>query len=260
MKLRLGIFDSGIGGFSVLKSLLSKRTDVEVIYLADLARNPYGKKDFNQIRLIAIQICHWFNQQNLDGILVACNTTNACALDILKNNLEIPFFDLITSVSEVISVNKVGVLATPATVKSSFYKKTLEYSKKIVVYQQACPEFVSEIERIPLDLEKIDKLSNLYLDPLLKENIREIILGCSHYPLIYELLRKKIPSEIKIIDPSTALIGNLNKYFIPMNNHHKTSNYDNVEFFATGKIDEFSLKVTNWLKIYKKISLVNLRT
>jgi len=260
LKIRLGIFDSGIGGFSVLNSLLLTRTDVEVIYLADVARNPYGEKDNEEIRCIAIQISDWFREKKIDALLIACNTTNACALDILQNTLNVPCFDLINSVSRTISSNSIGVLATTATVKSSFYKNCITKTRSdIKVFQQSCPEFVSEIEKIPINYEKISYLADLYLKPLLKRNIKEVILGCSHYPLIYEILRKKIPSDIKINDPSIALINNLNDNFYPIKNIDKSHKYDHVEFFATDKIDQFSLKVTNWLEINKKITLVNLR-
>ena len=261
MKLRLGIFDSGIGGFSVLNSLLSTRTDVEVIYLADIARNPYGEKNKEEIRNIAIQISDWFKEKDLDALLIACNTTNACALDLLQDTLKIPCFDLITSVSNTITSNLIGVIATTATVKSSFYKNIIiQRRPDIKVFQQSCPEFVSEIEKIPIDHEKINYLADLYLGPLLKKNIREIILGCSHYPLIYQILRQKIATDIKITDPSIALVKNLNHHFYPLKKYNKSDKYDNVEFFATGRIDEFSLKVTNWLEINKKITFVNLRT
>tara|TARA_B100001109_G_scaffold61934_1_gene50684 strand:- start:324 stop:1115 length:792 start_codon:yes stop_codon:yes gene_type:complete len=260
LKLRLGLFDSGVGGFSVLNALLSTRTDVEIIYLADFARNPYGEKDSEEIRNIAIQISYWFKEKDIDGLLIACNTTNACALDLLQNNLKIPCFDLINSVSKNIKSNSIGILATTATVKSSFYKKIITNRKPgIQVFQQSCPKFVSEIEKIPIDIEKINYLSDLYLRPLLKNNIKELILGCSHYPLIYQILRKKIASNIKIIDPSIALTDSLNNYFRPLRKYNVSNKYDNVEFFATGNIDEFSLKVTNWLEINKKITLINLR-
>ena len=260
MKLRLGIFDSGIGGFSVLNSLLSTRTDVEVIYLADIARNPYGEKDNEEIRHIAIQISNWFKEKNLDALLIACNTTNACALDLLQNTLNIPCFDLITSASDTITSDSIGILATTATVKSSFYKITInKRNPNIKVFEQSCPKFVDEIEKISIDYKKINYLADLYLRPLIKKNISEIILGCSHYPLIGQVLRKKIASDIKIIDPSIALTNNLNKNFYTKEKFALGNKYDNVEFFATGKIDEFSLKVTNWLKINKKITLVNLR-
>ena len=102
MKLKVGIFDSGIGGFTILNSLLKTRKDVEVFYLADTKRIPYGNKNFNEIRSIAKEICNWFEDKNLDALLIACNTTNACALDILEKSLKIPCFDLINSVSDII--------------------------------------------------------------------------------------------------------------------------------------------------------------
>ena len=260
MKFKIGLFDSGIGGLTILNSLLKTRKDVEVFYLADTKRIPFGSKGLKEIRNIATEICTFFEDKNLDALLIACNTTNACALDLLQNTLKIPCFDLITSVSSTITSNSIGVLATTATVKSSFYKNIINKIRPdIKVFQQSCPKFVSEIEKISIDYKKINYLADLYLKPLLSENIREIILGCSHYPLISEILRKKIPSDIKIIDPSIALINNLNNYFYQSKNNNKSNKYDNVEFFATGKIDEFSIKVTNWLKINKKITLVNLR-
>ena len=133
--------------------------------------------------------------------------------------------------------------------------------KGIKVFQQSCPEFVSEIEKLPLDLIRINTLAELYLKQLLKKNVKEIILGCSHYPLIYPLLRRKIPTEIRIIDPSKALVEKVIKFFPTLKpNCFESLSYSDVKFFATGNINQFSLKVSNWLEINKEISLVNLRT
>jgi len=262
VKLKIGIFDSGIGGFTILGSLLETRKDVEVFYLADTKRVPYGNKDIEQIRSIAKEICNWFKDKNLDALLIACNTTNACALDILENNLEIPCFDLINSVSETVTKKYIGVLATPATIKSSYYKNIIQSKRKDVkVFQQACPEFVSEIEKTNIDLDKLNYLSDLYINPLLKENIEEIILGCSHYPLIYDVLKNKIHSNIRIIDPSVALVNKFNKSFlIPTKGGNLNVPYDNIKFFVTSKSEEFSKKVKYWFEINKEISLVNLRS
>ena len=262
MKFKLGIFDSGIGGFTILDSLLKTRNDIEIFYLADTKRTPYGNKEFEQIRSFAKEICNWFEDKNLDALLIACNTTNACALDILENNLEIPCFDLINSVSEIVTKKYIGVLATPATIKSSYYKKIIESKRKNVkVFQQSCPEFVSEIEKTKLDLNKLNHLSDLYLNPLLKENIEEIILGCSHYPLIYNLLKNKIHPNIRIIDPSAALVKKFNNRFLISKSYCYESIYqDNVNFFVTAKSEEFSKKVKYWLEINKEIRLVNLRS
>ena len=130
MKIKIGIFDSGIGGFTILNSLLKTRKDVEVVYLADTKRIPFGNKSFEEIRYIAKEICTFFEDKNLDALLIACNTTNACALDIMEDTLKVPCFDLINSVSEIVNKKIIGVFATQTTVKSSFYKKAIS-SKKI---------------------------------------------------------------------------------------------------------------------------------
>ena len=145
----------------------------------------------------------------MDALLIACNTTNACALDNLENNLRIPCFDLINSVSEIVNKKIIGVLATKTTIRSSFYKNAINSKKEnLKILQQECPEFVSEIEKEKINFNKLNYLADLYLRPLLNENIEELILGCSHYPLIFDFLRKKIDAKIKIIDPSEALIKN----------------------------------------------------
>ena len=262
MKLKIGIFDSGIGGFTILDSLLQTRKDVEVFYLADTKRIPFGNKDFKEIRLIAKEICTFFEDKNLDVLLIACNTTNACALDILENNLRIPCFELINSVSEIVEKQIIGVLATQTTVRSSYYKKAMSSkNKNLRIFQQECPEFVSEIEKEKLNFTKLNYLADLYLRPLLNKNIQELILGCSHYPLIYDFLRKKIDSNIKIIDPSEALIKKFNESFaIPKTYGLESISYDNIKFFVTSEKDEFSKKVKFWLEINKEIRLVNLRS
>jgi glutamate racemase len=262
VKLKIGIFDSGIGGFTVLNSLLKTRKDVEVFYLADTKRIPFGNKNFEEIRLIAKEICTFFEDKNLDALLIACNTTNACALDILENDLKIPCFDLINSVSEVVNKQIIGVLATQTTVRSSYYKNAISSKKEnLKIFQSECPEFVSEIEKEKLDFIQLNYLSDLYLKPLLNKNIEELILGCSHYPLIYDFLRKKINSNIKIIDPSEALIKKFNKSFaIPKTGRYESLSFENIKFFVTSERDEFSKKVNFWLGINKEIRLVNLRS
>ena len=153
-------------------------------------------------------------------------------------------------------------MATQATVKSSYYKNAISSKKaNSKIFQQECPEFVSEIEKEKLDFNKLNYLSDLYLRPLLKKNIQELILGCSHYPLIYDFLRKKIDSNIKIIDPSEELIKKLNESFpIPKTDRYESLSFENVKFFVTSEKDEFSKKVKFWLEINKEIRLVNLRS
>ena len=175
MKFKIGIFDSGIGGFTILNSLLRTRKDVEVFYLADTKRIPFGNKSFKEIRLIAKEICTFFEDKNLDALLIACNTTNACALDVLENKLCIPCFDLINSVVEEIDRKIIGVLATQTTVRSSYYKNAIRSKKgNLKVFQQECPEFVSEIEKEKINHNRINYLSDLYLRPLINLSLIHI--------------------------------------------------------------------------------------
>ncbi len=262
MKLRIGIFDSGIGGFTIFNSLLKTRKDVEVFYLADTKRIPFGNKNFEEIRLIAKEICTFFEDKNLNALLIACNTTNACALDILETNLGIPCFDLINSVSGMVNKQIIGIIATQTTVRSSYYKNVINSKKKnLKIFQKECPEFVPEIEKEKLDFFKLNNLFDLYLEPLLNKNIEELILGCSHYPLIYDFLRKKINPNINIIDPSEALIKNFNESFtISKTDGYESLSFENIKFFVTSEREEFSKKVKFWLGINKEIRLVNLRS
>ena len=133
--------------------------------------------------------------------------------------------------------------------------------ENVKVFQQACPEFVPEIEKNNLDFDRLEYQSNLYINRLLNENIEEIILGCSHYPLIYDFLKSKIHSNIRIIDPSAALVNKFNNSFlIPKNFSYESTSNDNIKFFVTEKSEDFSRKVKYWLKINKEIRLVNLRS
>ena len=169
-------------------------------------------------------------------------------------------FDLINSVSEIVDKQIIGVLATQTTVRSSYYKNAISSKKEnLKIFQQECPELVSEIEKEKLNFGNLNYLTDLYLRPLLKRNIQELILGCRHYPLIYDFLREKIDSNIKIIDPSEALIEKFNKSFpISKTDHYESFSYENIQFFVTSEKDVFSKKVKNWLEINKEIRLVNL--
>jgi len=153
-------------------------------------------------------------------------------------------------------------LATQTTVRSSYYKNAINSKKEnTIIFQQECPEFVSEIEKEKLNLDKLNYLSDLYLRPLINKNIEELILGCSHYPLIYDFLRKKLDANIKIIDPSVSLIKKFNESFaIPKTACYESLSYENVDFFVTSEKDVFSKKVKFWFEINKEIRLVNLRS
>jgi len=259
--MRIGLFDSGVGGFTVLRKVVELCPNNSFIYLADTARLPYGIKTSNEIIQIAEEISSWFSHQSIDAFLVACNTTNAIALDVIKKKLDVPVFGLIESVASTIKQSKVGVLATPSTVKTKAYTNAiLNFNPTIFVMEQSCPEFVPMIEMDNINSKKITEIAIGYLEPLLKQKIESLILGCSHYPLITPLLSEILPSSVKLIDPAEALSLQL-KLFMDS----KTSNFSkerflvDSKFLVTSNSKNFSIRAKHWLNLIPEVNLVSLQ-
>jgi len=259
--MRLGLFDSGVGGFTVLKKVIELCPNTSFIYLADTARLPYGLKTTNEIKLIAEEISYWFRHQNIDAFLVACNTTNAIALDVIKKNLDVPVFDLIGSAASTIDESKVGVLATPSTVKTKAYTNTiLKFKPKTLVIEQPCPEFVPMIEMDKINSDELIDIAIKYLKPLLNQKIDSLILGCSHYPLITPLLTEILPSSVKLIDPAEALSLKLRLFM-----DSKISDFSekkflvDSKFYVTSNLKQFPFKAKHWLNVFPEVNLVSLQ-
>ena len=259
--MRIGLFDSGIGGFTVLKKVIELCPNNSFIYLADTARLTYGVKTTNEIKKIAEEISSWFSYQNIDAFLVACNTTNAIALDVIKNTLDVPVFELIELVSSTIKESRVGVLATPSTVKTNAYTNAiLNFNPTTFVIEQPCPEFVPMIEMDKINSNEISEIAIGYLQPLLKQKIESLILGCSHYPLITPLLAELLPSSVKLIDPAEALSLKL-KLFLDS----KTSKFAKKNFLVDSKFcvtsdpNNFSIRANDLLNVFPEVNLVSLQ-
>ncbi len=259
--MRLGLFDSGVGGFTVLKKVIELCPNNSFIYLADTARLPYGVKTTNEVKKIAEEITSWFVCQNIDAFLVACNTTNAIALDVIKKKLDVPVFDLIGSAASTIQESRVGVIATPSTVKSKAYTNAiLEFKPKTYVVEQPCPKFVPLIEMDNINSEEITNVAVRYLQPLLKQKIDSLILGCSHYPLITPILTEILPSNIKLIDPAEALSLKL-KLFLnsKISNDSTKRNLVDLKFYVTSNLKNFPNKAKHWLNVFPEVNLVSLQ-
>ena len=259
--MRLGLFDSGVGGFTVLKKIIEQCPNTSFIYLADTARLPYGSKTSKEIIQIAEEISSWFSLQNIDCFLVACNTTNAIALDVIKKNLDVPVFDLIGSAASIINESRVGVLATPSTVKTKAYTNAiLEFKPKTFVIEQSCPEFVPMIEMDKINSDEITDIAIEYLQPLLNQKVDSLILGCSHYPLITPLITSILPSSVKLIDPAEALSLKLKLFMDSKISIFSKKKYSvESKFYVTSNTRQFSLKAKQWLNIFPQVNLVSLQ-
>jgi len=240
----IGVFDSGIGGLTVVNALTKILPNETIIYVGDTARVPYGNKSTKRIKQYSLEITSWLIQKGCKMIVVACNTASSHALDILKSNFNIPIIGVIEpGVKAALSITnnyRIGVLGTYGTIKSDAYGDALKnINKKIKVFNQACPLFVPLAEEGWVDGNVPELISKTYLENIIASNVDTLILGCTHYPLLKQTIKKVIDGEIYLVDSgeTTALIVQavMKKYeFFSDNN--KSSNIlcrvtDSVELF-----------------------------
>ncbi len=231
------------------------------MYLADTARVPYGDKGINEIREIALEVTHWLRGQNVSFVLVGCNTTNSLALDIVQREAGVPVVSLISSAAEMITKRRVGVLATPATALSGAYKSEIELSSSDkIVFEQSCPAFVPMIEDGKIDSVELRRVAIKYLSPLLEARVEEVVLGCTHYPLLEPLLRELLPQEIRIIDPAVGLADKLDKFLgPPVWRFNRRYSLASTRFCVTKDPLNFAARANDWLGECPEVELVSLQ-
>lgn len=232
--MKIGIFDSGVGGLSVLREINSNTHGHDIIYFADTLRVPYGDKTKEEIIKYSIEICDFLLSKNVSMIIVACNTASANALDILKNRYSIPIIGMLDSAMmelKKIDFKSVLVLATKATVNSHKYKEEINKNFNINdILEISAPKLVPMIENNKM--EEIDSILDEYIGNIKKD---VVVLGCTHYPFIKEKLKKY---DMKIVDPSKSISSNLTSV-------GETNN--KVRYYVTGDKDKFILNVYNLL-------------
>ncbi|WP_269622844.1 glutamate racemase [Prochlorococcus marinus] len=262
MNFRIGLFDSGVGGFTVLKSIQDRHSDVSTLYLADTGRVPYGSKKTSDIRMIAREVIEWLTQQNIHAVVVACNTTNSLAIDIIKNFSNLPVFELIESSSEFIFESRIGVLSTPLTAASKAYTKNiLSFNPNAFVIEQGCPEFVPMIEGCLSNKKSLEETVRKHLRPLLEANVQSIVLGCSHYPLLNSIFEELLPENIRLIDPSLYLSRKLDDLLRSANDpNHKHQSIASTRFYVTSDPSGFASKVKYWMGITPEIQVISLQS
>ena len=210
MTIRLGLFDSGLGGLTVLRRVLERHGAVPSVYLGDTARVPYGSRAASEIRGIASEVVGWLRDQEVTTVVMACNTTNALARDVAEGQAGVPVVGLIGAAAAMVRESRVGVLATPATVASGAYRNSIEALRPgTLVVQQSCPDFVPLIEAGNLRCDDLRSAAFTYLQPLLEASVQSIVLGCTHYPLLVPLLSNLLPDEIRLIDPALGVASQL---------------------------------------------------
>ena len=242
----IGIFDSGIGGLTVVKQLLRFLPNENLVYFGDTARVPYGTKSEKLIQQYALEDAAFLNQFDIKLLVVACNSASATAVDLLKSTLSIPVTGVIEpGVNAALSksrLNRIGVIGTTATMISNAYHDSIfTLNDNIEVFGQPCPLLVPLVEEGWID-EEITRLTiRKYLDPMLSQNIDTLILGCTHFPVIKDTIQKEIGPDIILIDSGEETAKFVRKMLKDLNLTRNKETKGQVEFYVSdipGKFDE----------------------
>ncbi len=206
----IGIFDSGVGGLSVLRAIRQQLPGEALLYLADQAHVPYGPRPLEEVRLFSEAITHFLLNQGARLVVVACNAASAAALHYLRQTFpEVPFVGMEPAVkpaAERTQSGVVGVLATPATFQGALYASVVErFAQDVTLLQHTCPGLVAQIEAGSLDTPETRRILEDSLRPMLAQGIDTVVLGCTHYPFVIPLIQDIAGPGVRVIDPAPAV-------------------------------------------------------
>ena len=213
----IGIFDSGVGGMTVARAIEMQLPSYRLIYFGDLARTPYGTKSPETVVRYSVQNAEFLINQGAQVIIIACNSAASVATDVLKKNFDVPIFEVITpAIAKAIQSTKsgrIGVIGTTATIKSSVYENKLqELSPDYRIFSRACPLLVPLVEEGWLLKRETKMIVRRYLQPLKLHQIDTLVLGCTHYPLLKDVIHPRIGKKTNLIDSSIEVAGTVKNF------------------------------------------------
>ena len=246
----IGVFDSGVGGLSVLREIRRELPNEDLLYVADSAHAPYGNKLDYQIEVRAIAIVEFLVSQQAKAIVVACNTASGAAIETLRARFSIPIVAMEPAVKPAATHTKsgvVGVLATSRTLSSgNFTRLSARFGANVNLLMQACPGLVEQVEAGDLSGSNTRALVERYVVPLLEQNADTLVLGCTHYPFLSTLIQEIAGPAVTIINPAPAVARELRRRLasITMLSHGMR---DGTEHFWTSNCPEMSRPVLSKL-------------
>ncbi len=209
MSAPIGVFDSGVGGLSVLREIRRLLPEADLLYVADSGHVPYGEKPPEAIRLRSRRIAEFLIAQGARSLVLACNTATVAAVNELRGTFDMPIIGMEPAVKPAACATRngrVGVLATTGTLQSATFAALLDrFARDVQVISQPCPGLVECVERGDLQGPQVRALLQQYLQPLLAADCDTLILGCTHYPFLKPLLGQLLPSGIQVVDTGEAV-------------------------------------------------------
>ena len=211
----IGVFDSGVGGLSVLREIRRELPGEDLLYVADSGHAPYGDKSTELIEARAVAIVEFLLSQNAKAIVVACNTATGVAIKMLRARFSVPIVAMEPAVKPAVTHTRsgvIGVLATSRTIASDNFARLHDrFGAEVKILMQACPGLVEQVETGDLASSKTRALMERYVAPLLEQNADTLVLGCTHYPFLAPLIQEIAGPTVAIIDPSAAIARELRR-------------------------------------------------
>jgi glutamate racemase len=240
----IGVFDSGLGGLTVVKELIHDLPNEDIIYYGDTARVPYGTKSRESIIRFSFENTEELLKYNVKMVVVACNTSTSYALLPLRDHFDVPIIGVIQPGAQqaVRSTknNRIGVIATSATVNSQEYTKTiLNFNNSAKVFSQACPLFVPLVEEGWLDNKVAYDVASQYLAAMKRNHIDTLILGCTHYPLLKPVLKKVMGKRVTLVDSAKAVVNEVKEVLKNTQRFCDRKRKGQYKFLITDKPQEF---------------------
>jgi glutamate racemase len=233
----IGLFDSGVGGLSVVRHLRRRLPAESLLYIADNAFAPYGERPPEQVEERALAIGDYLVRQGVKAIVVACNTATAAAIDPLRQRLALPIIGMEPGVKPAVAASRngrVGVLATSGTINSDKFAALIDNHRDSAdIRLQPCPGLVERVERGELDGEAVAHLLESFLRPLREQRIDTLALGCTHYPLLMTAIRRNFPNDVTIIDTGEAVVRHLENTLAASGMLAEEGAEASASFFAT---------------------------
>lgn len=257
---KIGVFDSGVGGLTVLREIMAHLPAESLLYFGDTARVPYGNRSQVELLRFVREIITWMQTQGVKMVVMACNTSSALALEIVQAEFDIPILGIILPGARAAAKTgrRIGVISTVATAKSNAYKQAiLEASPTSQVWQVGCPDFVPLIEQSRIDDPYTRAVATDYLKPLMAANIDTLVYGCTHYPHLSPLMDQILPPSITVINPASFLVGAMVKE-LDLLGLRGTQLTPQIDFYVSGDPTHFATVSSQWLGFTPEVHQVSL--
>lgn len=240
----IGVFDSGVGGLSVLRAMRALMPEEAILYFGDQGHVPYGPRSMRQIQNFSEGITKFLLDQDAKLIVVACNTASAAALTYLRERFPaVSFVGMEPAVKPAAGTTKtgrVGVLATPATFQGVLYASVVErFAAGVELFQHTCPGLVSQIEKGDLDSNVTRAILEDALRPMLEKNIDTVVLGCTHYPFVIPLIERIVGENVRVIDPAPSVAKQAKRLLEAAGTKNQPQGHpSSIRFFTSGNPSE----------------------